>query len=142
MVYGRGLLSANKEGIVLRPTYHVFDLLRNYMGNDIVGSYIVDGEICDADGVSVPAVDAAAALDDQKRLTVSLVNRHPDKEIGCMLETATAFSHAKLLTLKGPNKDSFNDFDHPDTIKITHRAVPVSDVILLEPHSVNVLVCE
>ena len=59
-----------------------------------------------------------------------------------MLETATAFSHAKLLTLNGPSKDSFNDFDHPDTIKITHRAVPVSDVILLEPHSVNVLVCE
>lgn len=141
-VYGRGLLSANKEGIVLRPTYHVFDLLRNHMGNDIVGSYIVDGETCDAEGVSVPAVDAAAALDDQKRLTVSLVNRHPDKEIGCMLETANVFSHAKLLTLNGPNKDSFNDFDHPDTIKITHRAVPVSDVILLEPHSVNVLVCE
>ena len=141
-VYGRGLLSANKEGIVLRPTYHVFDLLRNYMGNDIVGSYIVDGETCDTEGVSMPAVDAVAALNDQGQLTVSLVNRHPDKEIGLMLETANVFSHAKLLTLNGPSKDSFNDFDHPDTIKITHRAVPVSDVILLEPHSANVLVCE
>lgn len=141
-VYGRGLLSANKEGIVLRPTYHVFDLLRNFIGNDIVSSYIVDGEICDAEGVSVPAVDAVAALNDQGQLTISLVNRHPDKEIGLTLETATVFSSAELLTLNGPGKESFNDFDHPDTVKITRRAVSVSNVILLEPHSVNVLVCE
>lgn len=59
-----------------------------------------------------------------------------------MLETANVFLNAKLLTLNGPCKDSFNDFDHPDTVKITYRAVPDSDVILLEPHSVNMLIYE
>lgn len=141
-VYGRGLLSANKDGIVLRPTYHVFDLLRNNMGSNIVGSYIADGENCDADGVSVSAVDAVAAVDECGRLTVSLVNRHPNKAIGFTLETAKAFANAELLTVNGPDKDSFNDFDHPDTVKIVHRKVCVADEIMLEPHSVNLLICE
>lgn len=140
-VYGRGLLSANKDGIVLRPTYHVFDLLRNTMGSDIVSSYIANGETCDADGVTVPAVDAVAALDEQGRLTVSLVNRHPDKAIEFTLETANSFAKAELMTINGPDKDSFNDFDHPDTVKITRRDVPSCAPITLEPHSVNVLVC-
>lgn len=140
-VYGRGLLSAGKDGIVLRPTYHVFDLLRNTMGSDIVSSYIADGESCDADGMIVSAVDAAAALDEQGRLTVSLVNRHPEKAIALTLETAHSYSEAALLTINGPDKDSYNDFDHPDTVGVTRRKVDVLEAIALEPHSVNVLIC-
>lgn len=140
-VCGRGVLTVNDDGLVLRPTYHVFDLLRNAMGSDIVSSYIANGETCDADGVTVPAVDAVAALDEQGRLTVSLVNRHPDKAIEFILETANSFAKAELMTINGPDKDSFNDFDHPDTVKITRRDVDLCAPIVLEPHSVNVLVC-
>ena len=56
-----------------------------------------------------------------------------------MLETANVFLNAKLLTLNGPCKDSFNDFDHPDTVKITCRAVPDSDVILISDRVVIIL---
>lgn len=64
-VCGRGMIGVKDHTIILRPVYHVFRLLREAMGNRLVDSYIPDMPTCDADGVSVAALDAAATVNSQ-----------------------------------------------------------------------------
>ena len=135
-VCGRGAIGVNDGGIVLRPTYHVFELYRNLLGDRLVASYIADGPRCDADGVAVDAL-AAVALKRDGALTVAVVNRDPERPISLEIETAGAHGTMRQHILNGESADSYNDFDAAQ-VKVAVRDVPFGD-ILLEPHSVNVI---
>lgn len=138
-VCGRGLIGVNDEGIVLRPTYHVFDLLRSNLGTHLVDSYIAGMPQCDADGVAVDALDAVAAIDEGGMLTVSLINRDPETAITIGLNTAKAYRSAQCYLLSSPDADSANDFDHPDCVSVCEKQVLPDDPLVLAPHCVMVL---
>lgn len=139
-VCGRGLIGVNDQGIVLRPTYHVFDLLRNHMGDRVVDSYAVDVPEFDAQGVAVPTLDAVAALDEQNRLTLSLINRHPAEALEIELSPARAYSAGTLYTVNGPHADSSNDYGRPNAVRLTSERLACAGRLRLKPHSVNLLV--
>ena len=138
-VCGRGLIGVNDEGIVLRPTYFVFDLLRNKLGTHLVDSYIVNNPVCDADGISISCVDAVAAQADDGSLTISLINKDPNLEISVHLDTVKAYQGVQCYALTSPDTDSANDFDHPDCVSVCQRTFEFGQPLSLPPHSVTVL---
>ncbi len=138
-VCGRGLIGVNDEGIILRPTYFVFDLLRNKLGSHLLGSYIVNNPVCDVDGIQVSCIDAIAAHADDGSLTISLINKDPEKEIPVSLDTTLSYRSAERHVLASPSADSANDFDCPDCVCIHQSAYTPGEPLSLPPHSVTIL---
>ena len=138
-VCGRGLIGVSDTGLVLRPTYFVFDLLRNRMGTHLVDSYAQDMAMVDADGVPVAVLDAVAALREDGALTVSLINKDPERAVSVQLHTALPYARAHRFSLVSPDADSANDFDCPDRVHVEQGEQPLSGPVQLAPHSVTVL---
>lgn len=143
----RGAIHVHPDGLVLRPTYHVFKLFADHMGSTAVDGYISSGETFDAGDEKVAALDMAATVDERGTLRVALVNRHPDAALDLDFNPrGAAFEGcATLHTVNGPDKDSFNSIDCPDAVTTRCKALTPeggSLALVLEPHSVNVLVWE
>ncbi len=141
----RGCIFAHPAGIVLRPTYHVFDLFTNRMGDTVVDSWIESDDAFEAapDGktVRVAALDAAATLDSPTdRLCVSIVNRHPDRGVSVEID-AGPYAPVALHVLAGVNKDACNTLARPHDVHREERK-PGRNSVEAEPHSVNILVLE
>jgi alpha-N-arabinofuranosidase len=147
IVNTRGAIHVFPDGLVLRPVYHVFKLYADHMGSTVADGYMPEAGTFKAGADFVSALDMVATTDDRGALRVSLVNRHPDKPLALdVVPRGGAFSgRAALYTVNGPDKDSYNDAVHPDTVSLRHRAlIPENGLLnlVLEPHSANVLVWE
>ena len=57
----RGSIFTHKDGIVLRPTYHVFDMFANDLGLKYIDSYIEENNE-EIDAVSTVRADGAIAV--------------------------------------------------------------------------------
>lgn len=153
VVNTRGAVFTHPGGTVLRPTYFVFDLYANLMGDTVLDSWIPECECFEASpgGKAVPIhnVDVLATADARTgAIKVSLVNRHPDRNatVRIALDTSSRHGSARLFTLAGESKDSCNTVSHPGSVKIEEQAMqsPEKNPFTLEipPHSVNILVLE
>jgi alpha-N-arabinofuranosidase len=145
----RGLIYTHRDGIVLRGTYHVFDLFVNQMGDRVVDLWAMEEckmNVTAKDGcaVSVDALDAVATVRPDGRLAVSLVNKRPeallDIELTCPDATGAAL---ELHSITADSVSAYNDVKTPNRVRITvtHPA-PTDGAIRLSlpPHSVHVLV--
>ncbi len=153
VVNTRGAICTHENGLVLRPTYHVFELYAAHMGDTVVDSWLASGDVFEVSTggrtVQVPALDLVATrstgADD---LRISLVNRHPDRcqTVRLRLESVPACESAKLYTLAGSSKDACNSVTHPDGVRVVEQTVPLRGVsglhVELMPHSVNILVLQ
>ncbi len=146
----RGMIYTHENGIVLRPTYFVFELYTKYMGDTVVDSWVLGNDTFEAekDGTTteIPALDIAATIDSQeKNLRVSMVNKHPDQKAEVSLHAFDIenYSSVKIYTVWGESKDAFNDIGI-NQIKILENTLALNSTaqqtIELLPHSVNVLV--
>lgn len=146
----RGAVFTHEGGIVKRPTYHVFDLYANRMGETVVDSWLEGGASFDAqargEGRSVPELDAAATLaDEDGSLRISLVNRSPGRSVPLAIELASSAlgGDGVIYCLGAESKDAFNDIGHVDSVAIRplSACAPKSGVLRLElpPHSVSIL---
>jgi alpha-L-arabinofuranosidase len=147
----RGAIFAHKGGIVLRPTYYVFDLFANKMGDQVIDSWLESNAFFEAPNregksVAVPMLDVVATRHSgSERISISIVNRSPDETVPLSLriDRFGAMDQAVLYTLNGPSKDSYNDTDRPDAVKVTEEEIVVGGdyriSLTIEPHSVNVL---
>jgi alpha-L-arabinofuranosidase len=136
-VGGRGLIGVGRAGIVLRPTYHVFDLLRHRMGRTVVDSYQPSAPRFTAGTVEVEALDAVCTLDDHGRTAACLVNRCENQPLQVEMQGLPPRA-ATLYTISGDAAESYNDFDAPDRVAIRQTAVGPGQELLLAPHSVSV----
>jgi alpha-L-arabinofuranosidase len=147
----RGAIFAYKGGIVLRPTYFVFDLYANKMGDQVIDSWLESTAFFEAPNregksVAVPTLDVVATRHSgSDRISISIVNRSPDETIpiSLMIDRFGTMKHAVLYTLNGTSKDSYNDIDQPDAVRVTEEEIAVGGgnriSLTIEPHSVNVL---
>ena len=146
----RGMIYTHENGIVLRPTYFVFELYTKYMGDTVVDSWVLGNDTFEAekDGTTteIPALDIAATIDSQeKNLRVSMVNKHPDQKAEVSLHAFAIenYSSVKIYTVWGESKDAFNDIGI-NQVKILENTLVLNSTaqqtIELLPHSVNVLV--
>ena len=147
----RGMIFTHKEGIVLRPMYFVFELYSRFMGDEVLDTWQAEkGDVFEAEyngrKEQIPALDVLAVKDSASGgIRVSVINRHPDKAQTVTLNgiNPDGKTCATLYTVNGADKNSFNDVDHPEDVKITERQVELcgEDVELtVDAHSVNVLV--
>ncbi len=144
----RGLIYTHRDGIVLRGTYHVFDLFVNQMGESIVDLWDQDirrMNVTAKDGrnVQVDALDAVATRRRDGRIAVSLINKHPSDaaEVSVACEGCDGAGLA-LHSIAADSVFAYNDVEDPDRVRIeiTKPEMAGGAVRLrLAPHSVNVL---
>ncbi len=152
-VNARGAIFTHENGIVLRSTYHVFELYTNYMGDSVVDSWISNNESfeveIDSKPVRVPALDCVATKrQDTGEICLSVVNRDPSKEIELNIELAhtSRVRSNKIFSVIGSNRDSYNGTDRPDDVKIAEAAAPSKAnhglSMKAHPHSISVVVLD
>lgn len=154
IVNTRGAIFTHENGIVLRPTYFVFELYTQYMGDTVVDSWLPRNhtfEVTKRDGVTVQvsALDIIATTNEGKGdLRIAIVNRHPEEELSLQIDLQNSVDcpSAVLYSLVSHSKDSFNDIDNPHEVKISESKVKIGDKggisLSIPPHSVHVLVME
>jgi alpha-N-arabinofuranosidase len=162
VVNTRGAIFTHEHGIVLRTTYHVFDLYVNYTGSRVLDAYVEtpNFEVTDQEAarvaraikawagvqpvVSVPYVDAVATLDrEASALSIALTSLHAHEGVTCVVDLgAKAAGTATLRQLGAESADSFNDIAHPDRVRVETVELPVDGTQLtldLPPHSLSVV---
>ena len=148
IVNTRGCIFTHRDGIVLRSTYHVFDLYVNELGDEILDFWAKDPaqiEVKDKQGrtVSVDELDVLATRRTaDNMLAVAAVNKNASESrvLGLAFDGAAPREY-RICTVNGPEPESYNDIGREE---IALRAsawapVPADGAYALEPHSVNVI---
>ena len=150
IVNTRGCIFTYPEGIVLRSTYHVFDLYVNYLGDIVLDGWQEEPEqlpVRHKDGrqLSVEAVDLLATrFSDRDGLAVAAVNKDPSQPRSLTLDLGGMGRQFRLHTVSGKSTESYNDIGHEE-VRIRSSAwqpLDAGTVISLPPHSVNVISIE
>ena len=141
----RGCIYSHDGGVVLRSTYHVFDLYVNHLGDTVVDLWTKETPMMtvknkQGQDVAIEQIDLlATAFSDKPGMAIAAVNKHPDadSEIEIPLDQP---SRVIVRTVNGDSKDSYNDVNREDvTIRTKELGTFSGSVsITIEPHSVNV----
>ena len=125
-----GAVFTHEDGIVLRPTYHVFDLYTNHTYEDVVHSVLTapSFEVISNEGdkKSVQQLDAVVTRDaTSNQLGIVLVNLHREDSILCRIRglKAQRTDTLHVKTVHGESVNAFNDIDHPDAVSIQTRTL-------------------
>ena len=147
VVNTRGCIYSYDKGIVLRSTYHVFDLYVNRLGDTVIdlwagGNMPVMTVPHKSGGErTVDCLDLlATTFPDREGMAVAAVNKDPVQSHSITLPLDKP-SRIMLLTLNGGSKDAYNDVGH-NGVQIAERQFgPCSNAceIELPAHSVNII---
>ena len=142
VVNARGPLFVHPGGIVRRTTFHALSLYTGLLEPNVLPARISCETLQNGDA-SVPVVDAVAtASDDKRRITLAVVNRHPDRPVDLKLDLGAmpAGAKVKATVLAGDSPDAYNDVTHPDRVQPEVREVILKgDSVSLSPHSVSTI---
>lgn len=143
----RGCIYSYDKGIVLRSTYHVFDLYVNHLGDTVVDLWpetaVPAMTVTHKQGhsVTIDSLDLlATTYSDKPGMAVAAVNKDPDKACSITLPL-DGRTQVILYTINGESKDSYNDVDH-DGVRTAKTDLGMHEgciEIALEPHSVNLI---
>ena len=143
VVNTRGAIYTYDDGLVLRPTYFVFELYANLLKDTVLKSWSEDvptltGE--DEDKIkTVNAVDAVVTYGDGM-YAIAACNKDPNNAHKLALDMlGDDCKEMRIHTLNGPSQESYNDIDRTEVGVITTEWMPYTGEITLEPHSVNVI---
>lgn len=144
----RGCIYSYPEGIVLRSTYHVFDLYVNYLGDTVVDLWTPDSVPCmhvtgkNGQETDVETLDLLATTwSDRPGTALAAVNKHPSDSAAIRLSTAFEAMNVVIYRLNGSSPDSYNDVDRTE-VSIRKEELGMfreNMEISVEPHSVNVI---
>ncbi|MBN1421379.1 MAG: alpha-N-arabinofuranosidase [Planctomycetes bacterium] len=145
LVNARGAIFTHAKGMVLRPTYHVFDIYANHAGSTALDTMVASSTFR-ADGVEIPVVDAVMTRAEDGAYALAAVNRHDRLEAELEIKLPDGIvvtsERADLWSVRGAAPDAFNDIDHPDDVRAISKEVawePSRPTLRLPPHSVNVV---
>lgn len=147
IVNTRGCIFTHEKGIVLRSTYHVFDLYVNYLGDEVLESWTERGEemaVLDKNGrqAAVQELDVLATRHrDSGMLAIAAVNKHPEQARSLQLPEVPNGVRYRAVTVQGNSTESYNDIGREE---VTLRAgdwkpFHAGLTVLLPPHSVQVI---
>lgn len=99
------LFLAHEDKCFCTPTYHVFDMYKEHMGAEAVSTSAPEG------------VSVSASVKDGK-MTVTLANLTPDRDIEVSLEALgfDAGKKAEIITLGDGDLHAHNTFDEPEKV--------------------------
>lgn len=149
IVNTRGCIFTHKNGIVLRSTYHVFDLYVNHLGDEILDGWVEEEETMTCRSRSgrletVPVLDVLATRRSRDQaLVIAAVNKHPSEARTLTLQTEGRLprSRFRLLSVTGESTESYNDIGMEQVqLKCTPwQTVTESLCPTLAPHSVSLI---
>ena len=148
VVNTRGAIYTHSDGIVLRTTYHVFDMYVNLMGDTVIDSWMQDAQSYTTPGlegdVIVDCIDCVATLDSVTgAISISCINKH-ETEAREITQSLPITGNVKMTSLIGNTANDYNDIgrnhvyplSNPDGIlERTSNTLRV----MLPAHSVNVI---
>jgi len=143
----RGCIYSHDKGIVLRSTYHVFDLYVNHLGDTVIDLWCETPAptmtVVHKHGhsVTIDSLDLlATTFSDKPGMAIAAVNKDPDQTCSIALQLS-GNTKVVLHTINGETKDSYNDVDHDGVLTRTHDLGlhEGSIAITLESHSVNLI---
>lgn len=146
IVNTRGCIYTYPEGIVLRSTYHVFDLYVNYLGDTVLDCWNQDSELMTVkskagEEVRVEQLDVVAtSFADKAGYAIAVVNKSGSKEAKFLLDLCGEGEVIRYY-ISGSSTESYNDADHTEVsiqteeLGIFRRGMEVT----VEPHSVNII---
>lgn len=146
VVNTRGCIYTHSSGIVLRSTYHVFDLYVNYLGDVVLDAWMENPlQICvrakDGTPTETDVCDMVVTLDSRTGATaLAVVNKSPSNPVQLTLDIEAA-GESIFHYLSGYSTESYNDIAHEE-VCIQHAALgPYHNGMTLEvgPHTVGVL---
>jgi len=146
IVNTRGCIFTYKDGIVLRPTYHVYDLFVNYMGDMVLDGWSLDipklkATAKDGTNHEVDGIDfLCTGWSDKPGYAVSAVNKFSDQDQLITLPEVDA-SEVIQYTICGDCVDAYNDVNHTG-VKIEEKfkgSYEKGMQISLPAHSINVI---
>ena len=149
IVNTRGCIFTHKDGIVLRSTYHVFDLYVNYLGDEVLDGWQEQPETMvfrgrDGRTDPVPVLDVIGTRFRRDGvIAVAAVNKHPGEERSLLLGFEGGFTGGeyRVISVRGDSADSFNDVGPERVVLREGPWLPVKNGLeaVLPPHSVQVV---
>ncbi len=145
IVNTRGAIFTHDGGIVLRPTYHVFDLYANHLGDRVLRSWNEDEDMAVfpkkyGGAETLSALDVlVTAFTDKPGLALAVVNR--DGKNPHTLTLPEIFRKATVYTVNGPSEDAYNDVGRSE-VAIEKTETTDLACFTAAPHSVNVIELE
>ena len=115
VVNTRGCIFTHRDGIVLRSTYHVFDLYVNYLGDEILDSWTenmpgMQAVHMDGHTECVDVLDVLSTRCRDGMLAVAAVNKHPSEEQVLELAFRDQPIHSfRVISVLGKSTESYND---------------------------------
>lgn len=146
IVNTRGCIYTYPKGIVLRSTYHVFDLYVNYLGDIVLDSFSPKPPLMTVKNkagkeVTVEQLDiVATSFSDKEGYAIAAVNKSADEEVKFSLDLCGEGEVVRYY-ISGNSTESYNDVDHTEvTIRREELGVFKRGMeITAEPHSVNII---
>lgn len=147
IVNTRGCIFSYDQGIVLRSTYHVFNLYVNYMGDEILSSFESGGESLTVTGKAgdvqtVSAMDVLATRKADGTICIAAVNKDAENVHDLVINAGLkGLLEARVMTVNGPETTSYNDIGHTDVTLTESDWMQGEGTLQLQfmPHSVNVV---
>jgi alpha-N-arabinofuranosidase len=148
IVNTRGCIYTHKDGIVLRSTYHVFDLYVNELGDTVLDAFAEGGPVLNVhdkrgNAAETAAIDAVATLDAKGNVVIAAVNKDPNAAHSLRVELVGAQTPERVSvhTLAGKTSESYNDIGHEEAVpsEPVVSAYDAAEGITLSPHSVNII---
>lgn len=149
IVNTRGCIYTHRDGIVLRSTYHVFDLYVNYLGDTVIDCFSPSEEklaLTDKQGLSesVNVLDVLCTHRScDNSYAIAVVNKHPfeERELTFNMSGLSYPLEYRVISVNGESKDSYNDVGL-NKITLTEGSwqpfISCSS-IAFDAHSVNVM---
>jgi alpha-N-arabinofuranosidase len=146
IVNTRGCIYTWKDGIVLRTTYHVFDLYVNYMGDLVLDSWEEEKPVRvwksrTGTMAEVSVLDVVVtAFEHQNGYAIAAVNKEMDQEQEITIDME-AEGDVVIYGIDGESTESYNDIGREE-VKIWKKELgryTPGMKVTLSPHSVNII---
>src|SRR5690349_7020209 len=138
----QAMIMTDKEKMVLTPTYHVFKMYVPFQDATFIPVTFNAGTYTNS-GITLPRVDAIAAIDVTGKLWLELTNVDPNEFVEIEVNVPGLNANTGYgETLTAPTVDSVNTFDAPNTVTpkpITAKIQNGKLIIKLDPKSVTVV---
>jgi alpha-N-arabinofuranosidase len=153
MINGKGLLSSLNDTIIKRPTYNVFQLYSNFMGDIALDTFVdtassniyIDSPAYNTNKyINVPDIDAIASYsEDFKKLYLAVVNRNKEKVDKCRVQIDNfVINAAKVHEICSNGSECFNDLHKSDEVYLRDTVLKIDGnnfIYDFLPHSISIL---
>lgn len=124
------ILTDDEGGLVLTPTYHVFEMNKAHHGAHRVPAVVLDGPTVDVRGKAVPLVSLSASTSGQGAI-ISLTNGSIDEGLDLRLNLrGMSASVARARVLSGDDPSAHNSTANPSAVSPVPLAVDLVDGVL------------